>query len=755
PGADFALDAQLEEQGLDLSEFIVQAGKEDPAYAVIRKAQNKRKFYRDQVEQYKVDVYIKGQFKLLDAPKKIFGVDLGEIDGTLDSNRQGILYLSETLSELYFMQPDKKKEVILSSKVSGNDRGLSFNRALAMDFDLYQENVNYGRAIVSPISAAAFNYYKFKLLGIFTNEQGIEVNKIELIPIRSADPVFRGVIYIVEDEWNIYSSDVYLTKAAMKLDVIDTLRINQTFVKINGNVWQQINQTLHIYSQIFGFKFRGNVSAVYSDYDLTPGLTKASFGNEIVKYEIQALKKDTNYWNTIRPIPLTEEEAKNYIMKDSIQTVQNSPAYKDSIQKNSNRYKFNNFLFGYTANFWKKDLSIYVGSILNAVWFHPVTGLTLGQKVGILWESDSIPGQKRNLEFQYRYGFLDYTHRVEGSYSWQKDAINYRKWQISGGYRKLEDFNDDSDLEIFRNSVQCLVYGRTWKKLIARDYLRFAFQQEVLNGLTANLRVEWNQKHQLENKSNYTWVDRELIYDANNQLDDLRNIGFESPYQLWNAGFHLWYKPGQKFQTLPDRKLRSGSPWPTFSLQGTYGYYPEGKKSYQQFEFQIRENRMGLGHWGDLAWKVNAGTFVNGQNIQFGEFKHFTGNQLLLMNSNTYLDAHKNLPYYLHSTNTQYVEAAFEYNLNGLLLDKIPLIKKAGLSEVLGANYIATGNDTNRFECNFGIDRIGYGLFRLLRIDVVPVFDHWKYQETRFVIGVNGFFGAKASIGADNMSIRN
>jgi len=133
------LDVRLQEQIVELGEVVIKADAEDPAYAIIRKAIEKRKYYRAQVQEYAADVYIKGNIKFLDAPEKFLGRDLGNLGGTLDSNRQGIIYLSESQSKLYFKQPDQYREEMISSKVSGNDNGFGFNSASDMDFNLYEK----------------------------------------------------------------------------------------------------------------------------------------------------------------------------------------------------------------------------------------------------------------------------------------------------------------------------------------------------------------------------------------------------------------------------------------------------------------------------------------------------------------------------------------------------------------------------------------------------------------------------------------
>src|ERR1041384_6743376 len=66
------LNVALEKEQYSLKEVVITAS-EDPAYAIIRKAIAKRKFYKDQVEEYAADVYIKGLQRLNKWPEKIFG----------------------------------------------------------------------------------------------------------------------------------------------------------------------------------------------------------------------------------------------------------------------------------------------------------------------------------------------------------------------------------------------------------------------------------------------------------------------------------------------------------------------------------------------------------------------------------------------------------------------------------------------------------------------------------------------------------
>ena len=125
----------------------------------------------DKIKAYTADFYSRGLFKIKDVPKKILGMELGDLGGTLDSTRSGIIYLSETISKIKYQKPNNFKEHIIASKVSGKDNGVSFNRAEEVNFNLYKNTVQLGYKIISPLSNYAFGYYKFKLVGTFYDKK--------------------------------------------------------------------------------------------------------------------------------------------------------------------------------------------------------------------------------------------------------------------------------------------------------------------------------------------------------------------------------------------------------------------------------------------------------------------------------------------------------------------------------------------------------------------------------------------------------
>src|SRR5690606_12788386 len=130
--------------------------------------------------------------------------------GRKGGDSAGVVYMSELVSQYYFMQPDREKEVVLSSQVGGRSKGVSDNSAIDLQFRLY-ENMLYiegltPRGIVSPIARNARSIYRFRLLETY-EEGDINVHRIALLPKRSNSPAFGGVIEIQDSTWRLHSAE--------------------------------------------------------------------------------------------------------------------------------------------------------------------------------------------------------------------------------------------------------------------------------------------------------------------------------------------------------------------------------------------------------------------------------------------------------------------------------------------------------------------------------------------------------------------
>ncbi|MBP7390345.1 MAG: carboxypeptidase-like regulatory domain-containing protein, partial [Chitinophagales bacterium] len=241
--------------------------KYNPADEVIKKAIARRKYFLEAVESYSCDAYVKGMNRLLDAPFwaknriKKAGITIGA---------NGVIYLSESLSKLYYKKPNKFHEVVISSKVSGQPQNFTFNSAQSFFFNFYESAITIpviaSRPLISPLSNSAFFYYNYKMIGAY-KEGDLLINKIQVSPKRKSDPCFTGVLSIVENNWNIHSLELFLTKDN-GVQYIDTLKVTQYFIPIKDDLWLPSQQRYDAKASYLGIKGDGYFFGSFKNYQL-------------------------------------------------------------------------------------------------------------------------------------------------------------------------------------------------------------------------------------------------------------------------------------------------------------------------------------------------------------------------------------------------------------------------------------------------------------------------------------------------------
>jgi Family of unknown function (DUF5686)/CarboxypepD_reg-like domain len=719
------LDVSLKQEAIQMSEFVVSSKAEDPAYPIIRKAIEKREYYRDQVPQYRCETYVKGNIAMLDAPKKIMGQDIGDLEGTLDSNRRGILYLAESRSILYFDKPDKYREEMISTKVSGNDQGFGFNRAQDMDFSPYDSYSNLGRRIVSPIAPNALGYYKYKLVGTFQDNDGRTINKIKIIPKRSEDPVYRGHIYIVDGLWNVQSTDFILLQSAIKQPGLDTLFIKQTFVPMAGtqDVWRVFSNNISFKAGALGFKMKGTFNSVLSNYNIDPKLEKQFFGKEVFVVREGANEKSREYWDSLRPIPLTSEETVDYVKKDSLQILRKSKPYRDSIDRKNNKLSVMELLTGYDYQRSYYRESFNVASPLSRIQFNTVQGLTATLDMTYSKNYDDYGMKWFYINPRIQYGFADQQFRGEVIFAKKLEGVHNTTIRASAG-RWATQFNPENPISPTSNSIATLVSRKNYLKIYDRTYARIGLSRELVNGIYFSGNLEYAQRDPLVNNTDFSFKDRNnserpafWSNDPRNQVGNLRSF---REHQAMLLNFNFRFRFGQEYMTYPGRKYSSGAKGPDLNLGFRAGLPILGSDvDFYQVRLGIEENYLPIAAIGYSEYLIRAGGFFGRKKMEFMDYQHFNGNLTLVGDPENYLNGFFKMPYYTNSTNSSFLTLSYQHHFEGAVLDWIPLVKKLGWKLVVGANYLRTGEGRSHNEFNLGIENIGVGVFRLFRVDYV------------------------------------
>ncbi len=743
-GKYLKFDIALNEEAISLGEIEIKANAEDPAYPIIRKAIKKREYYKKQVNSYACDVYIKGNVKILEAPEKLLGQDIGDMEGSLDTNRQGIVYLSESVSKLYFQQPDHFKEIMTSSKVSGDDNGFSFNSAQDMNIDLYENFIHYGRNVISPIAEGAMGYYKYRLEGVLVDEEGHLINKIKIIPKRSEDPVYQGFIYIVSDLWNIQSADIALSGKRVHMPLFDTLNIKQTYVPVKGpDVWRIFSRTFSIKGGAFGFKFGGDFTGIYTNYDLRPNLGDNFFGNEIMKVEEGANDKDSIFWEETRPVPLTEEESVDYHKKDSIKIVRESKSFLDSLDKENNKLKIGALLFGYTySNSWKKR-SITVQSPINTFQFNAVQGGNINIGVDYKKSFDKLNNKRLTVGGKINYGFAEEKFRAAARAQYNYNPKTFSRLRLMGGH-EIAQYYEAEPISLLLNTSYSLFGKKHLARLYDKKYIRADHGSEISNGILLFALFQYADRSPLANHSDYSFFKKDREYAPNIPINDHIKEGELGDSKALVAGLSIRLRPGQKYFNYPDRKYIINSKFPDLwihyrkgiSIQPNTDNTITSDVNFDRISTVLQKRNITLGLVGQMSFRLEGGLFFNNKKLFFQDYKHFLGNEIEVGNTELYLMSFKRMPYYEYSTSDSWLEGHWEHKFQGFITDKLPLIKKLDWGMVAGVNFLYTPEKKDYLELSLGFDQIGFGILKLFRFDVAASFVKGKYDGFGYLIGM-------------------
>ena len=706
---------------VELEQVVVKASKRDPAYAIIQHAIDAKSKYLKQVDSYRTKIYIKATEEIDRKEKKKRKRATEEKKktepATVDPNADPFLAaekeklklisgisLIESEVTLNFQYPKKYKEERSAYKAYGSKAGLFIPRFGENDFNFYRNVVTMREVaevpMISPLNRTSVLSYKFKLIET-QEEDGLLVHKIKVTPRKKGNATCKGYIYINEGLWNINRLDLSFAKGGLKF--FDAFRLKQDFKQLPDSTWLPYRVEF-IYSTKAGkYKtFKGNTLMRYSDYENNYVFPPKFFGNEVSVTTQEAYDRDTSYWKSARPEPLTIKQQALVAYKDSIFAIVNSIPYKDSIQALYNKVTFLDIIYdgvGFRDHLAKR--SIFFGPIPDVLDFSIVGGLRVGTpyvSVFKRWKNnkwvslfgDGSMGLKNK----------DITGNLGGRFLY--DPVRLANFSFAGG-RTFEAINSfDAYLNQLRNSNYYL-----------RDYVRFGHRIELFNGFYLRTNFSLNDRKSTSDFITGNIVDR--------VIDDKAPIDFE-PYQAFISDISIAYTPNQKFMSEPNRKIVLGSKWPTFRLTHQRGWNKVfgSDINYDFLNFKVEQDIL-FSYFGNSKYTAQVGKFVNKQEVKFIDLKRFRESDDWFLYSDP-LNSFQLLDTAL-ATTSLFFEVHHIHHFNGALINNVPLIRALKVHVVAGGGFLWVADSKVRHEEIFtGLERtFKLGPRRRLRLGVYGV----------------------------------
>ena len=745
PGeGNVALDVILVEATYELAVAVVSSNAEDPAYRIMREAAARREQYLLDNNRYEADVYVKSLLQFDKTPEKVFGQELGDLDGLLDSSRAGIIYLSETYSKIYVEQPDKFYEEITASKISGDAQGYAFGTAEGIEFELYQKQFEFEKLILSPLAENAPNTYRFKLEGSHRNNEGKIIYRIAVTPRQPEVAAYHGIVFIEDESYHLLNANLFLLGGPLASPGLDTLFINQGYREREGK-WEVYQRQIRLRASVLGFEVVGAFTAVYESYAYEPEWDTSPFTSVKTRVLAESNKVDSTIWEG-RPIPLSQAETRDYVRKDSIERVRNSPVYKDSVQQARNKVNFSSIL-GYSHSNWRTRTT-WRYALANDVSYHPVSGVILGATVGYTKVLDEDEEQAFSAKIGANYGFGDKKVYPNFETSFRFDKLDRQKLTLRAG-RELKDIHRANPVSYTWNSLVVAFTRKNPLKLYERRVIELTHDTKLrqpgtrsskppVASLTHLLRYE--DRVARVNTSSFSLFNRNREVQDNLPLPGETGIVEED--LLIYAGA-LSFTPKEKFTAQPDRYISLGSSWPTFNVNWRFGASLEEGGLDRRFAvigLSARKDALPIGRAGLFSARIAGATqLLNDQQVPLVDQLLFAGNPILVNSFPDYLTRFLALDPYDFATDGSTLEAMFEHNFNGALWSRIPVLNELRWEVLVrGAALVTSENENGGYqELGVGLSNLGVGLARFVRVDAVWSHDDNGWNKAKVVLGIN------------------
>ncbi|MBA4240226.1 MAG: hypothetical protein C0448_05845 [Sphingobacteriaceae bacterium] len=647
-------------EGVNLLEVVVKAG-ENPAHRIIRNVIAHKQFNnRRKLDAYQYESYNKVEFDLNRIPKEMQERKLfkpikfvfDNVDSIYSGEKPSLpIFITESLSDLYFRSnPTLKKEVIKASKVTGieNTSITSVMGDMYQNINIYDNNILvFGKDFVSPISDNGFFYYKYYL------EDSLFIGNTRCYQIRfkSKRPqelCFSGNMWISDTTWAIKRIEMSIPKDA-NINFINAANVVQEFTQIDST-WMLSKDRL-----IIDFAMNKNQVGIYGrkttsykDFKINqPKDVKFyEFGDKIV-VEDNAMKQTDEFWNANRHDSLSIREKKIYHMIDTIKTL---PVYKTWVDI------FTLFVSGYRVvnNF-------EIGPYFNLVSYNKIEG----PRVRFGGRTSSKFSRWYELQGYVAYGFNDEKFKY---------SLGFKSFISKKPHRQLVGMTYKSDYEILGQSQNGFSQDNIFASLFRTSPLTnltrvdqtFAwYEREWVDGLTSKVILAGRTiTPLLANAYQYYKKDGTIATKENIKNTEVRlNVRFA-------------YK--EKFISGDFSRISLGTKWPVLqfnyakSLQNAF----MGEYDYQKVVLNLSDRVRLISLLGYTDYTAEVGKIYGA--VPYPLMELHGGNETYVYDYMSF-----NMMKYYEFASDQYASVGMFHHFEGLLFNKIPLIKKLKWREVV------------------------------------------------------------------------
>ena len=710
------LNFQLIPATITIPEVYVFPG-ENPAHRIIREAvKNKKKYNLENLDAFQKETYsrievainsISDDFKARPSMKPFKPLfDSLMVAAGKDGSLVLPVLFSETTSEVYVNKnPERKKEIILGSKVNGV--GLEHthefvSQVVGTSFHDYNFNNNYikilDRNVMSPIANGCFGYYKYYILdSVFIDNH--YCYEIQIMPKRKNDVVFTGKIWIQDTTFAMKRVVVSIDKTA-DLNFIEKYRVQQDLNSVDGNIWvPKKTRVLIDFSQVSDSSF-GMLARFYlSDSKYVVNQPRdLKFYSPRLEYRYDANDHDKDYWRLKRPEKLTETELSIYSSIDSINNFPRVKTYVDIIE------------------------TVVTG-------YYRVKGLEFGPYL-LLYGYNKVEGSrfrlgfKTNAEFSKKwvfkgyaaYGTLDRKFKYSGTVerflsrkNWTKVGFMYKN--DVEGLGVIDGFYTVNNMFALSTQLGLIDKMREIKRY------RLWFESDIFRGFNQKIVLSTDYFSPLGN------------YVFEYFTDDTKTTR-SSEIRSTEIILVSRYSPKETVLVSNNTRIGIGSQKaPLFTFRYTLGIKGALGSDFNYHKLSLKvSQKVKLFSMGRFWYEIQGSKVFN--QLPYPLLQIMPGNETFIYSKKSY-----NMMNFLEFVTDQNLSFRFVYNFEGALLGKIPLIRSLKLRAVASTNIVYGSLDMkNRF---YDPDTNPTGILPKTTLDGVPLTSYRTFEKGKPYIEVS------------------
>ena len=571
--------------------------------------------------------------------------------------------LDETVTKHVFRKdPRAEKDIIQGEQSSGLNQLVATGdivnttlKEVSQDVDIYDNYVKLLKfPFLSPIGSGATAFYRYYIVDTVLVERD-SCYHLQFTPNNPQDIGFNGDIYILKD------STLHVKKCHLsippKSDVnfVSSLHIDQIYSKLPNDEWVLTTDDMWAEMTLLSKKFLVVRNTRLSDYDFAP-LQKSLFRNKAkVIHMADSRNQDEEFWNQYRAVQLSEKEGglNSFMEKMAKSKAMRIPLF---IVK----ALFENYIETSKAG---KPSKFDIGPV-TSMFSHNYSD---GFRARIGGKTTGAFNKHFFLEGYYTHGFKSHNsyYGVVVDYCFNKKKYSpyefpMRKIRFESSY----EVTSAAD-RFLQNSKDNLFVSLKTEKVNMQyktNMQRLSFTWETDYGLN------FNTAFKLE--SNEVAGDLHFIHVTDGREDKtLRTT-------QWSAEVH--FCPGQTYIMTKQDRWPLNKDRPDFVIRHTVGIKGlfGGQFNTNQTDISVFK-RQWLGSWGRMDFRVRASAQWNKVPFQFLltppmclSYVEQEGTLNMLHNMELFMDRR--------------VSWSVEWNLNGKIFNRIPLLKKLKLREYIG-----------------------------------------------------------------------